>query len=215
MALTRDQVLGAAVALADAEGLEAVTMRRLAGALGVEAMSLYHHVRGKEALLDGVVEVVMAEVAAAVAELELPQPTRDWQGDLRATILAARDVLLRHPWVPGLMESRTSLSPSVVAHHEHVLRLMHEGGFDYDLAHHALHALGSRALGFSQELFQPAPGDEESVDLDPSAFPHLGAMIAQAAHSADDPTLGWCDDQTEFEFALDLLLDGLERLRSA
>jgi len=215
VALTRDQVLGAAVALADAEGLSAVTMRRLAGALGVEAMSLYHHVRGKEALLDGAVEVVMAEVAAAIDDLGIPEPTQDWQGDLRATILASREVLLRHPWVPGLLETRASLSPTVVAHHEHVLRLMHEGGFGYDLAHHALHALGSRALGFSQELFQPAPDGEEQVDLDPADFPHLGAMVAEVAHTVDDPTLGWCDDQTEFEFSLDLLLDGLERLRSA
>lgn len=214
-ALTRERVLEAAVALADREGLPALTMRRLAAELGVEAMSLYHHVPNKEALLDGVVEVVVEEINAAVGVHDRPEPTRDWKADLRESVLTARQVLLRHPWAPALIETRSSLSLPVVAYHEHVLRLMREGGFSYDLAHHALHALGSRALGFTQELFRPddAVGEEEVPDLPVEQFPHLAGMLAEAPHTGSDASLGWCDDQSEFEFALDLLLDGLERLR--
>jgi hypothetical protein len=87
------------------------------------------------------------------------------------------------------------------------------GGFSHDLGHHALHALGSRALGFSQELFDPGPGDGEPPAEMVAAFPHLTAMLAEVAHDDPDSTLGWCDDQTEFEFGLDLILDGLDRLR--
>ncbi len=215
--LSREAVLASAVALADAEGLDAVTMRALAARLGVEAMSLYHHVRNKDAILAGIIERVLVEMTDAVANLGLASPTTDWRADLRATILAARGVLLRHPWAPALVEARGSLSPHVVTHYEHVLRLMREGGFTWDLAHRALHALGSRALGFSQEIFTPdaAAGADDVPDLPPDAFPHLAGMLADAAHGVDDPTLGWCDAQQEFEFAVDLLLDGLERLRVA
>jgi AcrR family transcriptional regulator len=214
-ALSRERVLAAAVALADREGLPALTMRRLAAELGVEAMSLYHHVPNKEALLDGLVEVVVEEINTAVRVHDRPEPTRDWKADLRESILTARQVLLRHPWAPALIETRSSLSLPVVVYHEHVLRLMREGGFSYDLAHHALHALGSRALGFTQELFRPddAAGEEEVPDLPVEQFPHLAGMLAEAPHTDSDVSLGWCDDQSEFEFALDLLLDGLERLR--
>jgi tetracycline repressor-like protein len=95
---------------------------------------------------------------------------------------------------------------------------MRDGGFSYDLAHHALHALGSRALGFSQELFDPggSPGDATAVPADmASHFPHLAAMLGEIAHDDPGSTLGWCDDQTEFEFGLDLILNGLDGLRHA
>lgn len=212
-ALTRDVILHAAVGLADREGLPALTMRRLAADLGVEAMSLYHHVPNKDALLDGVVDVVVTQINEATRIAERPEPTTDWRADLRQTILTARDVLLRHPWAPAVVETRAGLSRPVVAYHEHVLRLLREGGFGYDLAHHALHALGSRALGFSQELFGPGDDDTPLPDLTPEEFPHLAAMLAEVMHDPADPRLGWCDDQTEFEFAVDLLLEGLERLR--
>ena len=108
---------------------------------------------------------------------------------------------------------------AVVGYHDELVRLMREGGFSYDLTHHALHALGSRALGFSQELFDP--GDSAaSVDASVapeelvSRFPHLAGMLMEVAHDDPDSTLGWCDDQTEFEFGLDLILDGLDRLRN-
>ena len=106
---------------------------------------------------------------------------------------------------------------NVVRYHDRLVGLLHQGGFSYDLAHHALHALGSRALGFSQELFDP--GDGASADAMPAELaadlPSLVAMLSEVAHDDADSTLGWCDDQTEFEFGLDLLLDGLDRRRSA
>jgi AcrR family transcriptional regulator len=220
--LSRARVLRRAVELADDHGLEALTMRRLAQELGVEAMSLYHHVPNKGAILDGVVEVVMEELNAAVDKVDAPAQEEDWQGALRARILAARTVLLRHRWMPRVLESRTEISPAFVRYYDGVLGIMRAGGFSYDLAHHALHALGSRALGFTQELFEPdnaSAGDEAAMAmLEQMAdqFPHLVGMLAEVAHEGPDTTLGWCDDQVEFEFGLDILLDGLEaRRRSA
>jgi Tetracyclin repressor-like, C-terminal domain len=107
----------------------------------------------------------------------------------------------------------------VLRYFDALLGLMRDGGFSYDLAHHALHALGSRALGFSQEIFDPGDGagDEEAAALDALAgqFPHLAGIMAEIAHDDPDSTLGWCDDQTKFEFGLDLILDGLDRMRPA
>jgi AcrR family transcriptional regulator len=215
--LSRDRVLRAAVALADRDGLASLTMRNLAQELGVEAMSLYHHVRNKEAVLDGVVEVVVTEINDAVAPLAAPTQPEAWHPAARERILTARRVLLRHPWAPAVLESRTHLSAAVARYFDGLLGLFAVGGFSSDLAHHALHALGSRALGFTQELFAPADvevGEAEAsallADL-ASELPHLTAMLAEVAHEdGPDETLGWCDDQTEFEFGLDLLLDGLE-----
>lgn len=209
--LTRYAVLRAAVDLIDAEGIDALTMRRLAADLGVEAMSLYHHVANKDALLAGVIDLVVQEVLDAVDALGLRTPSTQWRTDLRRVILTAREVMLHHPWAPELIETQATLSVPVIVHHDRVLGLMRDGGFSWDLAHHSLHALGSRIMGFTQELFQPDPGGEATPELDPDAFPNLGAMLAQIAHDPADPSLGWCDDQTEFEFALDLMLEGLER----
>ncbi|MEU4827298.1 TetR/AcrR family transcriptional regulator C-terminal domain-containing protein [Actinomadura sp. NPDC023710] len=217
--LSRRRVLRAAVRLADRDGLESLTMRRLAQEVGVEAMSLYHHVANKEAVLDGVVEVVLDEIMTAVEETEAPPPERDWRGALRARILAARDVLLRHRWAPQLLGTRSTMNPVVIAYYDQVVGLLRAGGLSFDLAHRALHVLGSRALGFAQELFQP--GEAQAAD-DPALmeqmagrFPHLAGMLADAAHDDPDGTLGFCDDQFEFEFALDLILEGLERRRAA
>ncbi|HSK23347.1 MAG TPA: TetR/AcrR family transcriptional regulator C-terminal domain-containing protein [Egicoccus sp.] len=219
--LSRQRVLRAAVSLADREGLEALTMRRLAGELGVEAMSLYHHVANKEAILDGVIEVVTDEVMAAVGGADAPAPQDDWQAAMRARILAARTVLLRHPWAPRVLETRTAMSPTLMGYYDGVLGIFRAGGFDWDLAHQAMHALGSRALGFTQELFQP--DDAEADDAETLAmfeqmgeqFPHLVGMLAEIVHDDPDRSLGWCDDQREFEFGLDVLLEGLERRRAA
>ncbi|MFA9429979.1 TetR family transcriptional regulator [Egicoccus sp. AB-alg2] len=152
--LSRERVLRAAIDLADRDGIEALTMRNLAQGLGVEAMSLYHHVRNKDALLDGVVEVVVEEINAAVAPVD-GTSAQDWKAAMRERILTARAVLLRHPWAPALIETRPSISLAVMRYYDDLLALMRTGGFSYDLAHHALHALGSRALGFTQELFAP------------------------------------------------------------
>jgi AcrR family transcriptional regulator len=209
-------VLQAACALADERGIAALTMRSLAESIGVEAMSLYHHVANKEAVLDGLVEVVMAEIEAAIADLDAPEPEDDWTSAMRQRILAAREVLKRHPWAPGVFETRNGPGLAVARHYDGLLGVMRRGGFSYDLGHRALHALGSRALGFSQELFTPdsAETSEEAVAAMAEHVPYLAEMVTEAAHS-DEGLIGWCDYQAEFEFGLDLILDGLERLRAA
>jgi AcrR family transcriptional regulator len=209
--LNRERVLRAAVALADEHGLPAVTMRRLAEELGAEAMSLYYHVAKKEDVLDGIVDVVAQEVNEAVARLE---DGPDWKRTARRRILAARQVFLRHRWAPALFETRSSTSLAVLKYYDSLVGLMREGGFSHDRIHHALHALGSRALGFSQELFDPGAGASAEVPADLAAqLPNLTGMLSEIAHDDPDSTLGWCDDQAEFEFGLDLILDGLDLLR--
>ena len=216
-ALSRERVLKAALGLADAEGLAGVTMRRLAADLGVEAMSLYHHVAGKEALLDGLVEALVAEIEADLALSA--RPDEDWHAEVRRRCLTARDVMKRHPWAPGLLASRSTIPADVFGLYEGVLAALIEGGFSYSLAHRSLHALGSLVLGFAQEVFSPnsagAGDDDEPPDAElerlAEALPHLTAMVASELHDHDDDPLGWCDSQIEFEFTLDLILDGLER----
>lgn len=214
--LTRGRVLAAAVELADADGVDALTMRRLAQRLSVEPMSLYHHVANKAALLDGVVEVVVDEILADVTRVEAAEPLTDWRATLRRRVLTARPVLLRHRWAPDLLSRSQAFGPGVARYFDGVLGILRGGGFSYGLAHQALHALGSRAIGFSQELFTPSdPGEDASEELMAAMadrLPHLTAMMAAIAHD-DGSTLGWCDDQTEFEFGVDVLLEGLERAR--
>jgi AcrR family transcriptional regulator len=216
--LSTERVLQAAVNVADQGGIESLTMRRLAEELGAEAMSLYYHVADKDAVLDGIVDVVAGEINEVVDQIDVPSIGAAWKNAVRQRILSAREVLLRHRWAPGVFETRTNTSPAVVQYFDALLGLMRDGGFSYDLAHHALHALGSRALGFTQELFDPGDeaGDEEATAMLESMadqLPHLVGMMKEVAHDDPDSTLGWCDDQTEFEFGLDLILDGLDRMR--
>ena len=219
--LTRERVLRAALALADERGIEALTMRNLGQELGVEAMSLYNHVSNKADVLDGILELVAGEVMAAVEQVDPPATPADWKPVARTRILAARDVLLRHRWAPSLLEASKDIPPSLLGYFDSLIALMRGAGFSLDLAHHALHALGSRALGFTQELFTT-----EDDDLSPEAsavmiqqmagpYPNLADLLRIVVH---DPASmlgrpGGCDDQFEFEFGLDLLLDGLDRLR--
>lgn len=218
--LTRSTVLRRAVRIADEAGVEALTMRRLAEDLGVEAMSLYHHVPGKEAILEGVIEVVLDELGEAVDALgpaEVAAPIQ-WKGAVRTRILAARTVMLRHRWAPVLMSARDVMTLSAARHVDGIVALMRAGGFSYDLIHHGLHALGSRIFGFTPDLAEPEGGDsaaEAAMAAMATHVPNLAAMLAAVAHDDPDTTLGWCDDQREFEFGLDLLLDGLERLARA
>ncbi|MEO7269429.1 MAG: TetR/AcrR family transcriptional regulator [Knoellia sp.] len=216
--LSRERVLRRAVKLADASGIDAVSMRRLGSDLGVEAMSLYNHVANKEALLDAMVDHVGAELNAEIAGLDLPDPAKDWAAALRARSLAARDVMLRHKWMPAVLESRTQISLEVVRYFDGVVAILMAGGFGHDLTHHALHALGSRVLGFSQELFDLGDtGEDTSEEVMAQmahVIPNLMGMLAAVAHTdGPDQTLGWCDDQTEFEFGLDVVLDGLKARR--
>jgi AcrR family transcriptional regulator len=213
--LSRQRVLAAAVALVDAHGIKALTMRRLADELQVEAMSLYYHLRDKEALLDGVVETVIAEIDITGLDGD------GWRARLRERFLAARQVMLRHPWMPGLLGTRRTVPASVYAYYDEIVGTLVGAGFSYRLAHRALHAFGSMPLGFMQEIFSPASAggsmDDDAAEADMAAMaealPNLTAMLAAEMHDLADPTLGWCDSQFEFEFTLDLLLDGLERLR--
>jgi AcrR family transcriptional regulator len=217
--LTRERVLRAAVEIADARGIDALTMRNLGRELGVEAMSLYNHVANKQDVLDGLVEVVVGEMLAAVDEVEPLAGAAGWKEVMRGRILAVREVLLRHRWAPDLLESRTDIPPSLVPYYDALLGLMREAGFSLDLAHHAMHALGSRTLGFTRELFVT-----EDKDVDPEVaalmlqqmagrYPYLSELMRVVSHDPTSTLGGGCDDQFEFEFGLDLILDGLERLR--
>jgi AcrR family transcriptional regulator len=216
-------VLAAAVALADLEGIRSLTMRRLATDLDIEAMSLYYHLPAKEALLDGVAEAVIAEITAAADHADTEVDTDDgWRVRLRQRFLAARQVMLGHPWAPGLLHSRTTVPAGMYAYYDGIIGTLVGAGFSYHLAHRAIHALGSLPLGFAQEVFSPASAggsvEVDTAEADMSAMaatlPHLTAMVAAELHDVTDPALGWCDSQTEFEFTLDLLFDGLERLHN-
>jgi AcrR family transcriptional regulator len=209
--LTRQRVLEAAVALADRDGIGAVSMRRLGQELGIEAMSLYTHVRSKEDMLDGMVDVVMAEVPAR-------RGRAGWKARLRRQILDARAVLLRHAWAPAIIETRLEPGPATLRQFDRVMGILREGGFSLEMTHHAIHLLGSRLLGFTRELFddsESAP-DPETIramaeQLGP-AYPFVAEMALGATHEGG---LGGCDTDLEFVFALDVILDGLERLRAA
>lgn len=219
--LSRERVLVAAVALADAKGIQALTMRRLATDLGVEAMSLYYHLPGKEALLDGLVDCVVGEIDAAIGRLDAIETDRDWRSRLRQRFLAAREVMLCHPWAPGLIGTRPTIPAGLYTYYDGIVGTLIDAGFSYRIAHRALHAFGSLPLGFAQEVFSPtsaggslkAETTEAEMAAMADALPHMTSMMTAEAHDVADPTLGWCDSQTEFEFTLDLLLDGLERLR--
>ena len=218
--LSRERVLQAAVKIADESGIESLTMRRLAEEVGAEAMSLYYHVAKKEDVLEGIVDVVAQEINDAVAKIDAPSAGSAWKQAVRQRILTARQVFLRHRWAPALFETRASMSMPLLHYYDALLGLMRDGGFSYDLAHHALHALGSRALGFSQEPFDPSDGadseqDAAVVEQMAQLFPNLSGMLMEVAHDDPDSTLGWCDDQFEFEFGLDLILDGLDAKRQS
>ena len=209
--LSRDRVLQAAVALADRAGIEAVSMRKLAEELGVVPMAPYTHVASKEELLDGMVDIVVGEIAP-------PAGGAGWKSAVRQRILSARQSLQRHPWAPAVIESRANPPPAVLAYIDSMIGMFRAGGFPDDLTHHALHAMGSRLYGFSQDVFNDSPS------LDPAAqamivrqmkdrYPHIAEMVRAVYHDEASVVGQGCDDQFEFEFALDLLLDGLERLR--
>ena len=202
-------MLGSAVGLADREGIDAVSMRRLGQELGIEAMSLYTHIRGKEDLLDGMVDMVVAEIPVDTAG-------PDWRTTLRRQILAARSVMLRHRWAARIIETRNEPGPAILAYMETATGIIRDGGFTVDLTHHAMHVLGSRVLGFNQDLFDDSgvPDPEVAAAFAAqmaSAYPNIAAIAGAASHEGG---LGGCDDDYEFAFGLDLILDGLERRRS-
>jgi AcrR family transcriptional regulator len=216
--LSRERVLSAALAIADTEGLEAVTMRRVAGALDREAMTLYYYVRDKRALLAAMAEAVVGEIVEASLHGAPAAGAADWRGVVRARCLAARRVMLSHPWAPALVAAQPQAPPPAFALFEALVAALVEAGASYELAHRAIHALGSMVLGFTQELFDPGPdvappSPEELVEM-ARVMPHL-ARIAQVAEHEAEGSLSTCDTQAEFEFTMDLILDGLEAHRAA
>jgi AcrR family transcriptional regulator len=173
-------------------------------------MSLYTHVRSKDDLLDGMVDAVISMIP-----VDADADAADWRTSLRRMALSARGVMLRHPWAPRTVETRAAPGSAGIAYVNAVLGILREGGFSIAQAHHALHILGSRMLGFTQNLF------DDSADSDPdaaaslpdgfaAAFPYAVEMALAVVHGG---ALGPCDDDGEFEFALDFILDGLHRLR--
>jgi AcrR family transcriptional regulator len=214
--LTTHRILDRAMSIADTDGIDALTMRRLADQLGVEAMSIYHHLPNKNAILDGLAEQVFQQIEAEVGGFAVPTGGSPWIATIRPRILGARRVMLRHRWLPGVMESRGVMTPTMARYVDSVVGAMHAGGISYDLIHHGLHGLGSAMFGFSQELMldSDTPSGED-LTLMQDFVPNLAAMLEEVVHDDPDSTLGWCDDQTEFEFGLDILLEGLERRRVA
>ncbi|AGL18538.1 TetR/AcrR family transcriptional regulator [Actinoplanes sp. N902-109] len=221
--LSKDGIVAAAVQLADREGLAGLSMRRLAQHLEVDAMSLYYHVRDKGTLLAAMADAVVASIATekpAVAPAGIDSVAAVdglWTDRLRALIMQARRTMLRHPWAARVLAERDTPTPAVLAHLERMLAVMRDGGCSLDLCHHAIHLFGSRILGFGQDLFDDAPaGTPTPADGQAQAFaatmPHIAELAAAVTH---DGALGGCDDDGEFAFALDLLLDGLERRRLA
>ncbi|MFV2064356.1 MAG: TetR/AcrR family transcriptional regulator, partial [Chloroflexota bacterium] len=156
--LSRERVLQAAIKLADEDGIDRLSMRRLGQALSVEAMSLYNHVANKEDILDGMIDAI-------VSEIQLTSGGSDWRSALREQILEARGVMARHSWAPSVIETRKTISLPMMRYMESTCGIMRGGGFTVDLMHHSMHALGSRVLGFTQELFDDSEALDESPEV--------------------------------------------------
>jgi AcrR family transcriptional regulator len=207
--LSRERVLLVAIDLADKGGVEALSMRKLGQELGVEAMSLYNHVANKDDILDGMVDLVFGEIG-------LPPRGADWKTAMRQRAISAREVLARHPWSIGLMGSRSRPGPATLRHHDAVIECLLEIGFSIGMAAHAYSVLDSYIYGFAlQQASLPFKTSEEVVEVAKSillrfpadAYPHLSEMTVQHILR---PGYDYAD---EFEFGLDLILDGLERVR--
>jgi AcrR family transcriptional regulator len=201
-------VLRAALALADKSGLESLSMRNLGLKLGVEAMSLYNHVANKDDILDGIVDLVFSEIA-------LPAKGAAWKPAMRKRAISAHEALLRHPWAPSLMQSRTKPGPATMRHHDSVLGSLRSSGFTLVMAAHAFSVIDGYVYGFAlQQINVPLQSREQVAEVGEAIlrqlggeYPHLAEMITKHAMKP-----GY-DYAKEFEFGLDLILDGLERLR--
>ena len=207
--LSRERVLRAALVDADAGGLEAVTMRRLADELGVAPMALYRHVANRDDLIDGMVDVVFGE-------LYLPPTRTDWRRAMRKRAISVRDVLARHRWAIGLMESRSNPGPANLRHHDAVIGNLRAAGFDMEAVAHAYSLLDSYIYGFAlTKMNLPFQSGDDVAEiaqtmLEPfpvGEYPNLVAFITEIAVKP-----GY-DYGNEFEAGLDVLLDGLERAR--
>lgn len=205
--LTRERALVTAMTIADADGLDALTMRRLASELGVEAMSLYHHVANKDDILDGMVESVFAEI-------ELPPTGTDWITAMTVRARSARAALIRHPWALGLIESRRSPGPALLRHHDAVLGACRAAGFSIEMGAHAFSLIDSYIYGFVlQQINLPFDHGADLADAVESImppeltteYPHLAELtvehVLQVGYNYAD----------EFEFGLELILHALDR----
>ena len=205
--LSRDRVFAAAVALADAEGIEALTMRRLGQELAVEAMSLYRHVANKNDLLDGMVDVVFREI-------ELPSGGSDWRTAMRQRAISVRTALTRHPWATPLMQSRSTPGPATLRHHDAVIGSLRSAGFPIALVAHAFSALDSYIYGFAlQQRSLPFDTEEETAELATAIMAQLPAgeyphLVELTVEHVLQPGYDYGE---EFALGLDLILDGLER----
>ncbi len=207
-ALSKERVLGAAVALADERGIAALSMRTLAQDLGAGAMSLYYHVVGKDDLLGGMVDLV-------VREIDLPAPEGDWKPAIRRSVISFHEALRRHRWAANLMMTPDRVLPARLRYMDALLGRLRQAGFSADMTHHAYHALDSHIVGFAlwqagiatvaPQLANLAATFLQRLSAD--EYPYLIEHIEQ--HTRPDSP----DGKTEFEFGLDLILDGLERLR--
>lgn len=210
--LTREVVLMAALQLADAGGFNSLSMRKVAGELGVEAMSLYNHVRNKEDIVDGLVDIVFAEI-------EVAEPgTVDWRTAMRERAGSVRDALNRHRWAVGMMEGRMNPGPANIRHHDSVMGCLREDGFGFRDAVHAYSVLDAYTYGFAlQERGLPFDAPEETSEVMrkqrenvPSMddYPYLMEVAAELEKAG-------YDYETEFYFGLDLILDGIQRYKEA
>lgn len=204
--LNKAMILEASLKLADTQGLDKLSMRKVAQALNVEAMSLYNHIANKDELLDGILERV-------ISQFELPSFTQHWKQALRQSAISAHQVLLLHPWAAHQMIARVSVSPARLAWSNATIGCLHEAGFSYEVADHAWNAIDNHIYGFTlQSVNMPvdpttyADAAKQYLPIIPEdKYPYLNAMarkIAAGQHSGIN----------EFEFGLDLILDGLERL---
>ena len=209
--LSRDRVLRTAIDLADAIGLEALTMRRLAQELGVEAMTLYYYVANKEEIRAGMADLV-------VGEIEIPADDVHWKAALRTIAVSAYESLIRHPWAAGLVLSSGGSGPARLDYMEAILGTLRRGGFSTGLTDHGYHAIESHIMGFTLWEVGMNLGSRENLaamatdflnELSTEEFPHIAEHVHW--HLGGRPP----EDQGEFEFGLDLILNGLERLRPA
>jgi AcrR family transcriptional regulator len=204
--LTRDRVLDAAITLADRDGIDRLSMRRLAAELGVEAMSLYHHITGKR-------EILAAMIDAVVGDFEVAGESPEWKASLRRSGISAHDVLIRHPWAADLMLSG-GVGPNRRRYMNELLGCLRRAGFSAEMTHHAYHALDSHILGFTLWQVGIVTGARDVPDLATTVLrevrehdlPYLAEHIEQHIEPAAPK------GATEFEFGLDLILDGLERI---
>jgi len=202
-------VLRAAIAQADMGGLETVSMRKLAEGLEFAPMALYRHVASRDDLIDGMVDIVFSEI-------DVPPAGGDWKTDMRRRAISVRDVLGRHRWAIGLMESRRNPGPASLRHHDAVIGSLRAGGFDMAMAAHAYSLLDSYIYGFAlTKMNLPFETEEEVAEVAqgmlepfaPDEYPNLVAFITEHAMQ---PGYDYAD---EFEYGLDLVLGGLERAR--